>query len=559
MTLYEINAMKIKVITIYTLILFNILFCLSLTFAQTQENQNAVNAENTFPVTLGEKTIFDIQSGVGIFTAKERANAINKRLEKIAKDPSFDDKKLGIINNESSTEIAFDDTTIVSISSQDIKGTNLSQEEMAKQYLAEIKHAIDDYKKAFSPKVILFGILYTILATVVFLVIMSFFNRFTGIIYRSIGKLEDKNIIKDVKFQKVRFLSAQKIVAVLKFLLILLQISFILILLVIYITTILGFFPWTASQSGEIYKNIYLVINHIITSIVFSLPNLLVILVIVTSAVFLIKFLKFIFQEIKQGTIHFDWFYKEWSDTTYNLLKFFIICLAIALIYPYLPGSDSNAFKGVSIFVGVLFSLGSTTAISNVVAGIILTYTRAFEVGERVKIADFTGDIIEKSTFVTRIKTTKNELISIPNSKVLSSEIVNYTDLAESIGLIINTQITIGYDAPWRDVHKCLINAANDTDNILKEKPPFVLQKALNDFYVSYEINAYTSRADLLPATYSSLYQNIQDKFNEAGIEILSPHYRAVRDGNHITIPNDYLPADYKPDSFNVKTDSGTI
>ncbi len=210
-----------------------------------------------------------------------------------------------------------------------------------------------------------------------------------------------------------------------------------------------------------------------------------------------------------------------------------IIVFTLIVVYPYLPGSESEAFKGISKFLGVLFSLGSTSIIANMVAGVILTYMYAFKTGDRIKIGETSGEVIEKTLLVTRLKTIKNVVVTIPNSSVLSSHIINYSLLASDTGLILHTSVTIGYDVPWRDVHNALLEAAARCgENIRKEPAPFVLQTALNDYYVAYELNVYTERADRMAAIYSDLHCNIQDVFNEKGIEILSPAYSAIRDGN---------------------------
>jgi small-conductance mechanosensitive channel len=176
--------------------------------------------------------------------------------------------------------------------------------------------------------------------------------------------------------------------------------------------------------------------------------------------------------------------------------------------------------------------------------------------GDRVRIGETVGDITEKTLLVTRVRTIKNVEITIPNGTVLSSQVVNFTTLAAEHGLILNTTVTIGYDAPWARVHELLIEAARRTEHILSEPAPFVLQTALNDFYVSYELNAYTDRPDVMAATYSQLHQHIQDAFNEGGVEIMSPHYGALRDGNATTIPAAHLPADYRAPAFRVAVDA---
>lgn len=203
--------------------------------------------------------------------------------------------------------------------------------------------------------------------------------------------------------------------------------------------------------------------------------------------------------------------------------------------------------------MGVLFTFGSAGALGNVVAGLVLTYMRAFKIGDRVTIGEVTGDVIEKTLLVTRVRTIQNEMISVPNSTVMNNHTVNFSSDAAVNGLILHTTVTIGYDAPWRQVHQLLIDAALATDLIEQEPAPYVLQTSLDDYYVSYRINAYTKAPNKQARIYSQLHQNIQDKFNEAGVEIMSPHYKALRDGNATTIPAEHLPKDYEAPAFQVR------
>ena len=191
------------------------------------------------------------------------------------------------------------------------------------------------------------------------------------------------------------------------------------------------------------------------------------------------------------------------------------------------------------MFLGILFSLGSSSAIANAVAGLVITYMRPFRLGDRVKIGEVTGQVIEKTLLVTRVRTTKNEDITVPNASILSGHTINYTSSSKELGLVLHTSVTIGYDVPWRQVHELLIEAAVATNGVNISKEPFVLQTSLDDWYVAYQLNAYTDTPEFMPRIYSELHANIQDKFNEAGVEIMSPHYRAVRDGNAITIPKE--------------------
>jgi small-conductance mechanosensitive channel len=282
------------------------------------------------------------------------------------------------------------------------------------------------------------------------------------------------------------------------------------------------------------------------------LPNLVFIAIIIVITHFVNKFWRFFFAQIEKKTIVIPGFYPEWADATFKIVRFLTIAFAAVVAFPYLPGSDSPAFKGISVFLGVLLSLGSTSAVANIVAGTILTFMRAFKLGDRVKIADTIGDVVEKTLLVTRIRTIKNVDITIPNSMVLGSHIINYSSSAKDYGLILHTSVTIGYDVPWRTVHELLIGAAKATENILEIPEPFVFQKSLDDFYVSYELNAYTEKPSIMAKIYSDLHQNIQEQFNGAGVEIMSPHYAQLRDGNRTTIPEGYLPKDYEPGGIRI-------
>ena len=250
-------------------------------------------------------------------------------------------------------------------------------------------------------------------------------------------------------------------------------------------------------------------------------------------------------------------FYPDWANPTYQIARVLILAFMLIVIFPYMPGSDSQIFKGVSVFLGVLFTFGSAGALSNVVAGLVLTYMRAFILGDRVKIGDVTGDIVGKTLLVTRIRTIQNEIVSIPNSTVLNSHTLNYSSDAPEKGLIVYTTVTIGYDVPWRQVHQLLIDAALNTEMIDIEPVPYVLQTSLDDNYVSYRLNAYTKQPNKQAVIYSGLHQNIQDEFNKAGVEIMSPHYRAIRDGNTATIPPEYLPDDYEAPTFSMPQQPG--
>jgi small-conductance mechanosensitive channel len=188
------------------------------------------------------------------------------------------------------------------------------------------------------------------------------------------------------------------------------------------------------------------------------------------------------------------------------------------------------------------------------VAGLVITYMRPFRVGDVIQLGEFKGEVVEKNLLITRIKTPKNEEITIPNAAVLAGQSINFSVAARAEGLALYTTVTIGYDVPWQKVHDMLVEAAKRTNGVIETKAPFVLQTSLDDFYVSYQLNAFTQKPMEIPAIYSALHAHIQDVFNENGIEIMSPHYRAARDGNTTTVPASYLPTDYAPPAFQINT-----
>ncbi|MFM7640531.1 MAG: mechanosensitive ion channel family protein [Cyanobium sp.] len=294
----------------------------------------------------------------------------------------------------------------------------------------------------------------------------------------------------------------------------------------------------------------------VLTAIGNYLPNLFVVAIIFSLVYYSLRAIKPFFNAIERGSLVIPGFYADWASPTYNIFMALVIALAAILAFPYMPGFNSPAFQGVTVFLGLLLSLGSTSVITNVLGGIILIYTRAFRVGDHIRVGEVIGDIIEKNFLAIRICTPTNQIITIPNSALLSNKVANYNISSRDLSrcLILQSTITLGYDVPWRKVHATLIEAALATVHILADPAPFVLQPSLDNHYVTYQVNAYTNEPNLMVFIYSELHQHIQDKCNENGIEILSPAYSALRDGNRSTIPETYLPGEYAAPPFRVDT-----
>lgn len=507
-------------------------------------------------VMLDGKPLFTIKARILSFSPEDRAKAISFRLAKLAHDPLFHVDSLKVLDSDTTSDVAAGDMILMSVTDSDAQAAGKPRLALAEENAQIIRSILEARNKEYSTHSILFGALYSLLATLVLIISFMVINRFLPRIIATLESWRGK-YIRSIRIQSIEILHEERITSFIISTLRGTRTALLLALLYLYIPLVLSFFPWTRGMASQLFNYILTPVEIAGQSFMAYLPKVFFLLVIAVITHYAIKLSRFFFDEIEKQTISIPGFYPDWAESSFKIARFLILAFAVVVAFPYLPGSDSPAFKGVSVFFGILFSLGSSSAISNVVAGVVLTYMRAFKLGDRVKIADTVGDVVEKTLLATRVRTIKKVDITIPNAMILGSHIINFSSSSQEYGLILNTSVTIGYDAPWRQVHELLIAAAQATDNILELPAPFVLQTALNDFYVSYEINAYTDKPSIMACTYSELHQNIQDKFNEAGVEIMSPHHSTLRDGNMTTIPESYLPGSYRQPAFRINRVDG--
>ena len=523
---------------------------------QRKKDQIAALKETTrgFPVKgFEEDTLFLIYNRLGSFSPQERANAITGRIQRLPDAIEFYADSLKIAENEATVDVTYGNQTIVSVTDIDALWFETTPLELATSYKKIIGDVVVKYKEENS----LFNLLKSIGLAILVLIIIGLIVKYVLRLFRwtalKIQRQKNKRL-KALTVKNYTVLDTERQVHLLLLINRIVKWTTVLFAMYVALPVIFGFFPQTENFAHALFGYIINPIKGIFLAVWNYLPNIFSIVVIVVVFRLLLKFLHFLKVEIAEGRLSFNGFYPDWANPTYQLVRVLVIAFAFVVIFPYLPGSNSPVFQGISVFLGFLFTFGSAGSLSNVIAGLVLTYMRLFKIGDRVKIGDIVGDVIEKSSLVTRVRTPKNEIISIPNSTVMSSHTINYSSDAPEKGLIIHTTVTIGYDVPWKDMHQTLIDAALRTELVLKDPQPFVLQTSLEDFYVAYQINAYIREANKQATIYSNLHQNIQDVCNENGIEILSPHYRAARDGNQSTIPADYLPKDYEAPGFNVKS-----
>ena len=336
--------------------------------------------------------------------------------------------------------------------------------------------------------------------------------------------------IKPLVIKKFTVLTTKQVVEIITNILRILKYVITAILLFLSLPIVFSLFAATREFASFLISHILDPLKDIGLNILLYIPNLIKIIIFILITHYVLKGVKFFVIKIEKGKLVIPHFYTEWAAPTYRILQVLLWAFTVALIYPYLPGSDSRAFQGVSVFLGIIFSIGSTSAIGNLVAGLVITYMRPFKIGDRVQIKEITGFVVEKNLMVVRVKTHKNEYVTFPNIMILNSNIINYNTSSDEDeeGLIIFAEVTFGYSTPWQTVHDILINAALSTEQVLKKPKPFVLQTKLDDFYACYQINCYTKDVSKIPLIYTLLYENIQNGFKESGLDMTSAHYRVI-------------------------------
>ena len=497
-----------------------------------------VQASAGFPVRLADTEIFVVStSPVGSLTPGNRAKLIQQNLQAFA-DSEADAKELKVIKLPEGSGIGNGDIMVMVITRADAKIAGKTTAELANEILGRIQDAVFTYRTTHTYKVYGLATLYSILSIIGLWQALYWNRRAFAWLTKRTAVLHD-HWKGGIHFKQIELLSTYRIEKLALAILKILRIFIVLLCLDFFLPLILSFFPETRKLGSKIFDYVITPFATIFHTLVKYIPNLFFIFVIGVIAFYVLKVIGYVFRLIERGELKFEWFYEDWARPTYQIIRFLVIVIALISAYPYIPGSSSQAFQGVGLVLGAFISFASSSAISNIVAGVILTYTRAFRMGDRIKVGETTGDVVGKTLLATRVKTIKCEVVTIPNSLVMNAQIINFSTSADGgDGVILHTSVTIGYDVPWKQVRDLLVEAAKATKNILDKPEPFVLQTSLNDFYVSYEINAYTKEPKYMAFTYSELHKNILDKFDAAGVEIMSPHYYSMRDGNASTVPS---------------------
>jgi small-conductance mechanosensitive channel len=495
-------------------------------------------AKEGAPVVVNGQELFRLQARVGSITATERATLVADHISRLANNPFTGELTVTVHDTENATDIVVGDQVLVTVSNADADTAGRERQELAQEWAAIIQTAIAKGQASVGVGALSAGLGITLAVLLVLLVLLWLINRFSNWLVDKLDPTTESGRLPPT-LANSEFYQSGLFSRTVRLLLRLLKLVLGIFLITVAIPVVLRAFPQTHEMGTRLRTWLLAPLAKLWDGIAAFLPDLFFLLVLAGLTWLITRLLDIFFREVGRGVIRLPSFEPEWAGFTGRMIAILVIIFAGIIGFTSLPISQLPVFQGISAFLALLLTLASSSAIANIIAGIILTYTGAFKMGDIVAIQSTTGEVVGKYLLTTRVRTFKNEVVSFPNSLVLSNSVTNYSRLAREKGLTLYTTVTIGYNVPWQQVHQLLIDAALDTPDVLKNPAPFVLQKALNDFHVSYELNALTRKPELLPALYSALHRHIQDRFAAAGVEIMSPTYAALRDGNAIALPPD--------------------
>jgi small-conductance mechanosensitive channel len=482
----------------------------------------------TAPVEIDGELLFTVR-GVSSFPAEQRAAAIRGRIEKIAADPSFPSDRLSAEVVENVTMIMAGQATLMIVSEADARLEHTSRDHLATLHLMRIHRAIDEYRQSRTSDALLKAGMYGAGATALLALGIAVLLVVNWWLDKTLSRLL-KSRVHAVGIQSFEILRSETIWKVFHGLMRVIGVATIIVSTYAYLHYVLALFPWTRAISNGLFALAAGAVEHMGKSVGASIPDILILAIICYLSQFVLRQVRNFFDAVAQKRVTFAQFEPEWALPTYKLVRVLILAFALVVAYPYIPGSESAAFKGISIFIGLVLSLGSSTAISNLIAGYLMTYRRVFKVGDRVKVGDVTGEVIAIRLQVTHLRTVKNEEVTIPNSQILNGDVTNFSSMAGTRGLILHTTVGIGYETPWRQVEAMLHAAAERTSGVLREPQPFILLIKLGDFAVTYELNVYIRDPHVIAQVYADLHRHILDVFNEYGVQIMTPAYEGDPD-----------------------------
>ena len=482
------------------------------------------------PLVIEGDTLLSIYASQGGQSPEYRVSRLQDKIKKIGKSLKITTDSIYVFESEHTSDVMCGEVDLIRVSDLDGLWSGMSRQELARQQMAVIAKKIEELHDTYGLTAKLRGLAWAVVLIVIQILLFLLTKHFVRHIRRRVidgfgGRLKPL-VIKGYEFLNIH--QAKRILLLLTRVL---QVALIVIQLFISLPLLFSIFPETEKFTWNMINYVWNPLQDIALSFIHYFPNLVKVVIIIYIVRWLLRGIRYYTDEIARGNIKIEGFYADWAEPSYQIIRIFFIAFSIIVIWPLLPGSESGIFKGVSIFVAALFSLGSTTTIGNLISGLIITYMRPFFVGDFVRIGESEGIVVEKNAFITRLRDIKDNIITVPNNSILSMQTVNYTAaVRHSQGSIVHSDFTFTYKVPRQTIEQYLLEAADRSALLLKDPKPFVLVSTLEDFYTRYEINAYTVETHRLFAVYSELHKNILDVFREHDLEPTSSHFVSVKE-----------------------------
>lgn len=423
---------------------------LSVTCANAQPAPSDSDVDNVevAPVKLDGQTLFSVR-GVSAYPAERRAQIIIDRIKALGIDRGFNVRNIAINETPYSTQIVAGNLVIVNLFDADAQIERVRRQSLAAAYVLRVQAAVEEYRRERQPKVLIRQATLALAAAVGLLLFWFFGVRIVRVVLSAIER-RYKPKIGELGIQSLKLLPAERMWLSLIGALKLVATAAAALVTYVALDYIFSLFPWTRELSTNLSEFVLNPLRIMGSRFVAAIPNFIFLGVLGVVIYYVLKLIRLVFASIETGAITIAGFDPQWVKPTYRLVRGLVLAFALVVAFPYIPGSNTQAFKGVSVFIGLMFSLGSTSLIGNLISGYTLTYRRVFKPGDRVKIGKLVGDVQESKLLVTYLHTIKNEVIAVPNSSIVSSAVVNYSALARTKGLILHTSVGIGYETPWR-------------------------------------------------------------------------------------------------------------
>ena len=493
------------------------------TAAQTVDTTSP--PRQSVPVVVANRTIIVLRGPIAGYSAQERVNGVSQRIQAILE--ANKSPQVATQDVEDGTQVLLDGKLAFLVTRIDIDPqVGETTRNVAREAATRMERAVAEYRQQHTPEYLLVRSGWATLATGIYVgVLWLLFMIYRWASHRVAavaGARAEKVHVQGVSLldpQHVRWIARQLLAAI----------AWVVALFATYtwLTYTLTQFPYTRPWGEHMQENLFGLAGDMALAIVRAIPGLLVAVLILLIGRLVIRIASIFFDRVERGVVTLGSLDEDTAVPTRRIFQILVWAIAIALAFPHLPGAETDAFKGVSVLFGLMVSIGASGIVGQAASGFILMYTRAFRAGEYVRIGDVEGTVVRLGSFATRVRTGLGEEVLLPNSVALQNTTRNFSRAVPGTGFVVNTGVTIGYSTPWRQVHAMLEEAARRTTDIATDPAPLVRQTALSDFYVEYRLIAYApieqpvQRVDML----SRLHANIQDVFNEHGVQIMSPHY----------------------------------